>query len=745
MTAAGKTDPVRVLGPSSPAAEEGPAEAYGSSLEHLLDELGRIDLLLRAQIERRRASGSSHDDFRGLYISEEEVVDLLALHLPGEETPASGGGEATSLARLSRLEERIRRRARGRRVEELRLFTLAAAFALQPSDVDVLLLCLAPALDLRYERMYAYLQDDVTKKRPSVDLALKVLCPDLDGRLALRQRFAAEAPLRRFHLIETYEQQGSTHASLLGRFLRIDDRIAGYLLGQDGLDERLLPFCRLAEAAGEGSRPETDRLVRLLAGGDGHRESRPLVCLHGAPGVGKLETALAICARLGSRALVVECQRLAESEPVAAQTYVDLVFRESALQRASTCWVDYEALASSPGQAVWARLLERASGAAGPAFLIGGTPWEPGTESLPAVPLNVEIPMPDTARRAELWRTALSVEEMPTESELLDLAAKFKLGGRQVANAAAGARQRARWRDPEAAVSLADLYAACRAQSSRRVGAVAQKVRVVHNWDDLVLPQDQAETLREICDQARHRALVYETWGFGEKVSLGRGLIVLFAGQSGTGKTLGAEILAGELGLDLFKIDLATVVSKYIGETEKNLDRIFREAENCNAVLFFDEADALFGKRSEVRDSHDRYANIEIAYLLQKMEEYDGMAILATNLRQNLDEAFLRRMHFVVEFPFPEEEYRYRIWQRAFPKLVPMGGDADLGFLARQFKVAGGNIKNIALAAAFLAAAEGRPVSMEHLIRATKREFQKMGKLIVAADFQQYYDLVKGD
>jgi SpoVK/Ycf46/Vps4 family AAA+-type ATPase len=226
------------------------------------------------------------------------------------------------------------------------------------------------------------------------------------------------------------------------------------------------------------------------------------------------------------------------------------------------------------------------------------------------------------------------------------------------------------------------------------------------------------------------------------KQARGVGINVLFAGPSGTGKTMAADIMANELGIDLYKIDLSAIVSKYIGETEKNLDRIFEEGKTANAILFFDEADALFGKRSEVRDSHDRYANIEIAYLLQKMEEYDGLVILATNLKKNMDEAFARRMHFSIEFPMPEEDDRYRIWESIFPEMAPLYGDIDLNFMAKQFKITGGNIKNIALSAAFLAAQDGGLIKMENLIKGTKREYQKMGKLCTETDFARYFDLV---
>jgi len=233
-----------------------------------------------------------------------------------------------------------------------------------------------------------------------------------------------------------------------------------------------------------------------------------------------------------------------------------------------------------------------------------------------------------------------------------------------------------------------------------------------------------------------YRSLVYDNWGFGDRLSLGKGLSVLFAGPSGTGKTMAAEIIAGELGLDVYKIDLSTVVSKYIGETEKNLSRIFTEATTSNAILFFDEADALFGKRSEVRDAHDRYANIEINYLLQKMEEYDGIVILATNFRKNMDEAFVRRIQSTIEFPFPDAEDRLRIWQGVWPENTPRA-DLDLECMASRFQITGGNIRNIALSAAFLAAEDGGCVRMKHLMRATLQEYQKMGKIIMDEEFSE--------
>jgi SpoVK/Ycf46/Vps4 family AAA+-type ATPase len=272
---------------------------------------------------------------------------------------------------------------------------------------------------------------------------------------------------------------------------------------------------------------------------------------------------------------------------------------------------------------------------------------------------------------------------------------------------------------------------------------LARHVEPRYTWDDIVLPADGFIQLRELCARLRHQGTVLERWGYGRKHARRRGITALFAGQPGTGKTMAAEIIAGDMGLDLYRIDLSAVVSKYIGETEKNLEKIFTAADQGEAVLLFDEADAIFGKRSEVRDARDRYANVEVAYLLQRLEAYDGLAVLTTNLRGNIDEAFIRRLDSVLEFPVPEEQERLRIWRLALPSEAPLGADVDLAFLARKFKLAGGHLRNIALTAGFLAAEDGDTIGMQHLVKATRREYQKLGKLVAEADFEQYYHLLK--
>jgi hypothetical protein len=347
---------------------------------------------------------------------------------------------------------------------------------------------------------------------------------------------------------------------------------------------------------------------------------------------------------------------------------------------------------------------------------------------------------PDFFTRRRLWESQL--DGALAGVDLNELAGRFRLTGSEIDRSAT---QAFAWSDTYGDGSepqLSDFFSASRQQSTGEMAGLAERVESIYSWEDLVLPAAVRSQLLSLEHWVRYRYVVYDTWEFSNRVMLGRGLVVLFSGASGTGKTMAAGILARNLELDLYRIDLSQVVSKYIGETEKNLGRIFDAAQSTNAVLFFDEADALFGKRSEVKDAHDRYANIEVSYLLQRMEAYEGIAILCTNFRQNLDQAFARRLHMIVEFPQPGVSDRERIWRLLLPETVPQD-DLDFRFLARQFSLTGGNIKNCVLTAAFQAAAEESPISMRHVVSAIARELQKMEQPLVRSEFGQYYDVVR--
>jgi SpoVK/Ycf46/Vps4 family AAA+-type ATPase len=446
-----------------------------------------------------------------------------------------------------------------------------------------------------------------------------------------------------------------------------------------------------------------------------------------------------LAAEMNAPLLIIEMEQAILSAKDFDST-LKLIFREARLRQALLYLKNFDTLLEEERATSYGRFLKIANEDRGAIVLASEKPPAARCEySLKTY--QVHFPGQDFGQRRACWDENLRRHGVTLSAKELDaLAAGFRLTGGEISVAIAAAVDLARLRsaalaspetlthDARPQPTAADLFASARARLSHNLSSFARKIEPKYAWEDIVLPVDQINQLREICNQYKYQQVVYGEWGFGRKLSLGRGLNVLFSGHPGTGKTMAAEVIAGELQIDLYKIDLSQVVSKYIGETEKSLNRIFSEAQAGSSILFFDEADALFGKRTEVKDSHDRYANIEVSYLLQKMEEYDGIAILATNLRQNMDEAFLRRMQFIVELPFPDEESRRRIWEVLFPREAPVASDVDFTLLAREVRLAGGNLKNIGLAAAFYAASDGRVIRQQHLVRAVRREFQKMGR-----------------
>lgn len=717
---------------------------YATGWEHLADELHRLDHLLQEHLlgRQQEANGDPLEPFKGLVLSEQEVLRLLA---GGSSAVPGKAGKAPdpklrrrAAAAHEELSLRIARRlaASAQAGADLALPRLSRVFHLSPFEERCVLLCLAPEVDRKYGKLYAWLQDDVTRRKPTVGLALELHCATREEAFAARAAFEPQATLLKARLLQIDGNDGSL--PLVARPLKLEDRIAGFLLGGEsvapavqGLAERVLPG-----ADGE-PRLACEELRHRLAALVRERLDRPepgslVLHLRGARGAEKGALVRAVCSDLGLPLVEGHLERmLGDSRPLDEAAW--LLAREAVLQPAALCLHGFDSLFGE-GQAMPDRerlrtLFEPVQALSRLTFLLGERPWSPaGALELDGF-LALEVPSPEGAAARALWGERLAGLPLAAPVDAGAFASRFRLTPGQIRDAAAQAASLARWRSPgEGMVCEADLAAACRAQAGLGLSKVARKVEPGYGWDDLVLPPDALDQLHEICAQATHRHVVFGEWGFGHRLSLGKGLSALFSGPPGTGKTMAAEVVARALGLDLYKIDLSQVVSKYIGETEKNLDHVFAAAESSNAILFFDEADALFGKRSEVRDSHDRYANVEVSYLLQKMEEYEGIAILASNLRQHLDQAFLRRLGFTIHFPFPDEGSRRRIWQGAWPAETPLGDDLDFAALAREHRLAGGNIRNVVVAAAFLAAAEGGPVRQSHLLRATRREYQKLGK-----------------
>jgi AAA+ superfamily predicted ATPase len=474
---------------------------------------------------------------------------------------------------------------------------------------------------------------------------------------------------------------------------------------------------------------QTGHFVRAhFAGAD--RAAPMVLHFHGPSGVGQRDLAAALCSPYKRSLLYLDMERLLAHE-ADAETLLCLASREGQLHDAALLvdHVDAALQDDARTKALMKRLAQvvRVDGAL--TFLAGGKPWPLQELFGDAVFHAFALPVPGVAVRQAAWEKALA--DLAPHADMAwarAVANAFRFTPGQIRDAVASASHISAMRGRPQDITLDDLFTGCRYRSTRRLAELGQQISPRYGWEDIVLPEDKLVQLREICSHFTQRYVVFSDWGFDRKLSHGKGLSVLFAGPSGTGKTMAAEIMANALQVDLYKIDLAGVISKYIGETEKNLSRIFHEAESSNAVLFFDEADAVFGKRTKVADAHDRYANIETSYLLQKMEEYEGVVILATNLRENMDEAFIRRMRFIVEFPFPDAAGRQEIWRRHFPREAPVL-DLDYAWLAKQFQISGGNIKNIVLSAAFFAAEDGGRIGMEHVLSGARREFEKIGKL----------------
>lgn len=614
------------------------------------------------------------------------------------------------------------------------LDALTQIFGLNASDRIILMLCLAPEIDPAFERLYAYVQDEVPRKYVTVHLALSLFATDREIGSILKQSFLPEAPLLKFKLIER-EQSTQLASGWNSSPLRINPRMADYLQGINRLDESIANFLKpLSPVASfpQSYREIVEKLRQLMETND-RQAALSAINLTG-PGIsGKRNIAFRLCEELNIELYRLNLKRLQASD-IPGHELIPVLQRECLLLSAAI-FIDASEVEDNndPAKALLEALIEDLK----VFFIIASRePWRSERELL-----FVPIPKLKAGEQAALWKQQLDHQGVCLDGQIDALVEQFDFESDMIAKSIASAGAKSRMRNGKTKVSGEDVWSACREHSRNDLEGLAQRIVPCNGWEDIVLPREVFEQLQDIAAQVAHRALVYEKWGFGAKLSRGRGTSALFSGVSGTGKTMAAEILANHLKLDLYRIDLSAVVSKYIGETEKNLRRVFDAAEKSGAILFFDEADALFGKRSEVKDSHDRYANIEINYLLQRMEEYRGLAILATNMKSLLDQAFLRRLRFQVEFPFPDMEYRNRIWQKSFPSQTALGS-IDYSFLAR-LEVSGGNIKNIVLNAAFLAADDGQVVEMNHILRATKREYAKIGKMVLESEFGSYYERVK--
>ena len=590
------------------------------------------------------------------------------------------------------------------------LETLCQVFGLSRFERTVLLLCVGTELDSGFADLIATVQGNTHRTAPVFSLALSISAE------AHWSALAPTSPLRHWRLIEVGSGSHLTNSPL-----QIDERILHYLTGVSYLDTRLQGMIRPVQKSQQliDSHSQLAEQMATLWLESDRTSSSAIIQLTGEQQTSKQAIAANACASMGLQLHVIHCGDIpvnsTEREALSRLWGREAVLSESALL------VDCEMVEN---QRAVNTFLENTH-----SILIIST-----REPLPLrdrKSLSLEVPKSSTQEQLTFWHQTLGSKAKKLNGQLENLAWQFQMDAQGVKAASAQLLNT----DPsiEAEELGEKLWDVCRLQARQGLDELAQRIEPLAQWEDIVLPEAQLSTLREIAMHVRQRAKVYESWGFASKGSRGLGISALFAGSSGTGKTMAAEVLANELKLDLYRIDLSQIVNKYIGETENNLRKVFDAAEQSGAILLFDEADALFGKRSDVKDSHDRYSNIECSYLLQRMEAYSGFSLLTTNMKQSLDQAFLRRIRFVVQFPFPGAEQRAEIWRRVFPTKTPTE-NLDIKTLSR-LDITGGNIRNIAMNGAFLAAEAGDSIKMPHLEQAARGEYLKLEKQTTGSEF----------
>ena len=716
-------------------------EPYRSAREHLDEALALVSLLIERQILAHWEQGilpRIQDEFSGTFISDGEASALLS-----GGRPASEPGQhklATLDAALAARAEAIEARLLASRAAgaPMPFDRLRSALLLTPTEQRALWVLIAIEVSARLRGLMRYLVNEASRIHADIGLLDMLVYDGPETRDRLIHETAPDSPLFRHRLVEPVGgRRQAEDAPFLLRPVRVNRRVIELVHGVERLDREVAEVAELITAPPSLAHllmPETlvSEVVALVRGGlEGMREGAmaPVVVLAGQDGAGRTSLVLGTAHALGCAVLRVRCAEL-PADPAALGHLCRALVREALLFRAVPLLHDVQELAAAPevGRPDRARTVDRA--------LLGAFPGPvtatcPRTSSRPVVLARgiilLDVPVPGETARKTLWQRALGDEAGAIAERA---AARYAVTGGVIERSARAACTLAAARG--GAPTEADVHAGLRSALDAKLSALGVRITWRQTWDDLVLPDDSMDELRELIARVRHQRRVYQEWGFGRKLAKGLGLSALFSGPPGTGKTMVAGLIADELALDLYQIDLSRIVSKYVGETEKNLANLFDAAEAGHAILLFDEADSLFAKRTEVKSSIDRYANLEVNYLLQRMETFNGITILTTNMDSSIDEAFRRRLSFRIHFPMPEPEDRERLWRAMLPAEAEVAGDIDFDRLADKYAMSGGYIRNAVLRAAFLAADESQPIGMEHLARGATLEYAAMGKVITS-------------
>ncbi len=715
----------------------------------LLLAIAHVDLLIFAEQDRLQSRGNSMsaDSPWGAFLGDSEVDSVLqeASGTAGTAQAEGGAGKLEEAVQVSREGLRAALLSELASIESGQdsgpLSKLAHAFDLDPIDLELLMLALAPDVNARYQRIFGVLRDDFSATWLSPSLAAQILSTDRAERLRIGAHLAPDAPLVRHGLIE-FSQLPSAGTSRVALPISVAPRIARWLLEGEARDPFLDPWARLEEQPGESGRARKPVMAAIdaLLGALTAEQKDPVVQVSAGGRRDLLEAARHLAVRRKAPLLIADLE-LSETLGVDPSLLCVALVREARLQSAVLLLMGIPDL--EPAADTVASLLVAARGLRQPLLIDGATPL--AARALPGSGrwLSLLLPVLSFSERSRAWSDALAAlrkkvgggRKASARYKSLDpenLARRYRFSPGQIEQVLDVAADRAISRG-ESSPEASDVLISCRETFLPSAGPLAETITVRRDWDDLILPRDTHALLLELVDHVERREEVLESVGDARAQAGDRGVKALFSGPPGTGKTLAAEVLAGALGYPLLRVDLSSVVSKWVGETEKLLARLFDAAEQAPCLLLFDEADALFGSRSDVKDAQDRFANLEVSYLLQRLESFQGVAVLTTNIKRNIDEAFLRRFTAVVEFPFPEAAERLRIWERVLPTAFPLASDVSLPAVAEEFKLAGANIWNVAVAAGVAAAgSSSSEISRPILAHAIKREYQKLGRKLAA-------------
>lgn len=708
---------------------------YENYSKHLMDYFELLDLELSFLFEHFNddLEENPFDMYKSIVISKEEVSNMLTQ----EDSTDINTRLIEQIKNKRNLINQKEKNTKNKGIY-IPFLDLIELFSLKDFEIYSIVLSLATELNLKYERIYAYLQDNLNLKKPTFELVSKILDLDIDDKIYIRNHF------HKNHLfIKMILKDDELSQSFFNKKIILDERIINFLIEGNELDYDIKEFVKVFyhENFDKKLYWNSNILNEILEFIKKTIDyNKKIIYMQGPNGSGKKFQIKCFAKLLNENVLFFDIKKVLDSSLDFSVVLMKFI-RETILTSSIPVFYNFEEILKSDYKDKEFEFYKEIKNLNGIIFILSKEKIKDNKKASNFIVNKIELKNLDEEERKDVWQY-FSLKYKLKEFDYMDLGIKYNFSIGEIKNILKIIRDYYNWKNHDNIDFNNLIYKISQDQISHNLNAKATRVESNFTFNDLVLPKDQKNKLESVYYQVKNSHTVFKKWGFKDKLSYGTGLSVLFYGPPGTGKTMSANVLAKELNLELYKIDLNRVVSKYIGETEKNLNDIFEEAKKSNVILFFDEADSLFGKRSEVKDSKDRYSNMETSYLLQKMEEYEGMTILATNFLKNIDSAFLRRINYVINFPFPDSRNRINLWKKAFTKNTPLCDFIDYEFLGEKFHLSGGNIKNIALKSAFKAARENDKIYMKHILASIKEEMEKMGKLFTKNDLHEYKDLL---